>query len=90
MKNFKRKNGVYRPELFSYMTESVSNVIYRLVCLSFSRMFALQRMKEAGAYISTSESMLLTLCGGSSHPKFKEIQKLIWDAAPDSNLIPNK
>merc|ERR1712137_929017 len=48
------------------------------------RMFALQRMKEAGAFLTTSESAILALCGGSDHPNFREIQKIIWDSAPDS------
>ena len=54
------------------------------------RMFALQRMKEAGAFITTSEGMILTLCGGSDHPEFKKLQKIIWDAAPDSGLLSYK
>jgi len=53
------------------------------------RMFALQRMKEAGAYISTSESMILMLARDAKHPKFKELQKCIWDPAPDSGLLSN-
>lgn len=51
------------------------------------RMFALQRMKEAGAHLTTSESAILGLCEGSDHPNFREIQKIIWDAAPDSGLL---
>jgi len=51
------------------------------------RMFSLQRMKDAGAFITTSESLMLMLCRDASHPKFKEIQKLIWDPAPDSGLL---
>ncbi len=50
-------------------------------------MFALQRVKEAGAFLTTSESVLLQLVGGAGHPKFREIQKIIWDAAPDSGLL---
>jgi len=53
------------------------------------RMYALQRMKEAGAYISTSESMILMLARDAKHPKFKELQKCIWDPAPDSGLLNN-
>ena len=55
-------------------------------CFCF-RMFSLQRMKEAGAFITTSESLLLNLCCGSDHPKFKQIQKIIWESAPDSGLL---
>jgi len=50
-------------------------------------MFALERMKEAGAHLTTSESVILGLCGGSDHPNFREIQKIIWDPAPDSGLL---
>ena len=50
-------------------------------------MFAIQRMKDAGAFVTTSESMILSLVQGSDHPKFREIQKIIWDAAPDSGLL---
>ena len=53
-------------------------------------MFAIERMKNAGAYITTSESMILMLAGGSHHPKFKELQKIIWDSAPDSGLLAHK
>jgi hypothetical protein len=35
-------------------------------------------MREAGAYLTTSECMLLGLCGDAAHPKFKPIQKLIF------------
>jgi len=50
-------------------------------------MFALQRIKDAGGFITTSESMLLMLCRDASHPGFKEIQKLITEPAPDSGLL---
>ncbi|ELU12199.1 hypothetical protein CAPTEDRAFT_177112 [Capitella teleta] len=51
------------------------------------RMFALQRMREAGAVLTTSEAMLLGLVQGSDHPQFRKIQKIIWDAPPDSGLL---
>ena len=63
---------------------------FKVISISTSsifRMFALQRMKEAGAHLTTSESAILGLCGGSDHPNFREIQKIIWDAAPDSGLL---
>ena len=44
-------------------------------------------MKEAGAFITTSEGMILQLCEGSDHPEFRKLQKIIWDAAPDSGLL---
>ncbi|KAK3103606.1 hypothetical protein FSP39_020478 [Pinctada imbricata] len=54
------------------------------------RLFAFQRMREAGAFVTTSECMLLGLCGDAAHPKFRSIQKLIWDSAPDSGLLTTK
>ncbi|RWS29400.1 isochorismatase domain-containing protein 2-like protein [Leptotrombidium deliense] len=51
------------------------------------RMFAFDRMKSAGAYLTTSESVILSILGGSAHPKFKECQKLIMTSAPDSGLL---
>ena len=47
-------------------------------------------MKDMGAFITTSESIILTLAEGSDHPKFKDIQKIIWDAAPDSGLLSHR
>merc|ERR1719284_2202850 len=41
------------------------------------RMLAFDLIRQAGGYVTTSESILFTLLGDSKHPKFKEIQKLI-------------
>lgn len=51
------------------------------------RFFGFERMKASGAWLTTSESVILSLLGGSSHPKFKEVQKLIMESAPDSGLL---
>ncbi|OQR72945.1 isochorismatase domain-containing protein 2 [Tropilaelaps mercedesae] len=51
------------------------------------RMFALERMKHSGAFVTTSESAILSLLGGSSHPKFREVQKVILQSAPDTALL---
>lgn len=51
------------------------------------RMFAFDRMKTAGAFLTTSESIILGLLGGSDHVKFREVQKLIMTPAPDSGLL---
>jgi len=51
------------------------------------RMFAFERMKAAGAWLTTSESVILGLVGDASHPKFKDCQKLIMETAPDSGLL---
>jgi isochorismate hydrolase len=52
------------------------------------RMFAFDRMKRAGAFITTSESVILGLVGDSKHPKFREVQRLILESAPDTGLLP--
>ena len=41
------------------------------------RLVALNRMKDAGAFLTTAESALLTLTGDSKSPCFSQIQKLI-------------
>ncbi|KAK2190078.1 hypothetical protein NP493_90g05012 [Ridgeia piscesae] len=51
------------------------------------RMYALHRMRDAGAFMTTCESVLLQLLKDSAHPKFRDIQKLIMDQAPDSGLL---
>ncbi|XP_067655459.1 isochorismatase domain-containing protein 2-like [Haliotis asinina] len=54
------------------------------------RMFAFDRMKDAGAFLTTSESMMLALTKDAASPKFKQVQKLIRDSAPDSGLLGEK
>ncbi|KAH9383648.1 isochorismatase domain-containing protein 2-like [Haemaphysalis longicornis] len=51
------------------------------------RFFAFERARRGGAYLTTSESIILSLVGGSAHPKFKEVQKLIMEPAPDTGLL---
>ncbi|XP_039256105.2 isochorismatase domain-containing protein 2-like [Styela clava] len=51
------------------------------------RLFALSTMRQMGAYITTSETVLLQILGDAKHPKFREAQKLIMTSAPDSGLI---
>ncbi|XP_047474898.1 isochorismatase domain-containing protein 2-like [Penaeus chinensis] len=51
------------------------------------RMYAFERMKQSGAFLTTSESVILGLAGGSSHPSFKQLQKIIWESAPDTGLL---
>ncbi|KAL5006806.1 hypothetical protein ScPMuIL_015612 [Solemya velum] len=50
------------------------------------RLFALERIRQIGATVTTSESVLLQLLGDKDHPNFKEIQSLIKVSAPDSGL----
>uniref|UniRef100_A0A8C6EG12 Isochorismatase domain containing 2 n=1 Tax=Moschus moschiferus TaxID=68415 RepID=A0A8C6EG12_MOSMO len=51
------------------------------------RLVALSRMRQSGAFLSTSEGLILQLLGDAAHPQFKEIQKLIKEPSPDSGLL---
>ena len=50
-------------------------------------MYSFQKMRAMGAWLTTGESVILSLVGDASHPKFKEVQRLIRDPAPDSGLL---
>ncbi|CAI9581773.1 unnamed protein product, partial [Staurois parvus] len=47
----------------------------------------MNRLKQSGAFLSTSEGVILQLLQDSSHPKFKQVQKLIIEPVPDSGLL---
>ena len=51
------------------------------------RLFAYERMRQSGAFITTSESVIFELMGDSKHPRFKDLQALIKSSAPDSGLL---
>ncbi|XP_069463089.1 isochorismatase domain-containing protein 2 isoform X2 [Ambystoma mexicanum] len=51
------------------------------------RLLALSRVKQSGAFITTSEGVILQLVRDAAHPKYKEIQKLIMKPAADSGLL---
>jgi nicotinamidase-related amidase len=41
--------------------------------------FALRRLEQAGAILTTVETCVFEWIGGSQHPKFKEISKLVQE-----------
>ena len=47
-------------------------------------------MKEAGAFLTTSESMIFYLCKDTSRPHFKSLQKIVNTLPPDSGLLIDK
>lgn len=53
------------------------------------RHFALRRMEQQGAHVTTMESVVLNLIGDAKHPNFKQIQSLIKLLPEDTGLIPN-
>ncbi|XP_033100902.1 isochorismatase domain-containing protein 1-like [Anneissia japonica] len=50
------------------------------------RQFAFERLRQTGAIVTTSESVLLQLVGDKDHPQFKQVQGLIKISAPTSGL----
>merc|ERR1719471_232338 len=61
-------------------------------CSSRSRVdrtFAYDRMKQMGAWLTTSESVLLSLVADSRLPQFKMIQELIRDKSKEAGLGDN-
>ena len=51
------------------------------------RHFALERMKQIGAHVNTTESAILSLVGDAKHPDFKQVQKIIRELNDDTNLL---
>ena len=54
---------------------------------NFNYSFWFQRMRQSGAFITTSESVLFMLMGDSKFPNFRDVQALVKTAAPDSGLL---
>lgn len=50
------------------------------------RKYAFKLLRDCGAYLTTSESIILSLLRDAAHPKFKQIQQYIMDTAPDTGL----
>ncbi|XP_030640375.1 isochorismatase domain-containing protein 2 [Chanos chanos] len=51
------------------------------------RLFALSRLKQSGAFLTTTEAVLLQLVQDAKHPNFKEIQRLLAHPSPDTGLL---
>ncbi|OQV17190.1 putative Isochorismatase domain-containing protein 1 [Hypsibius exemplaris] len=51
------------------------------------RKMAYKRLRQAGCILTTGETLLMELLGSKDHPKFKEVQKVVLDRAPDTGLI---
>merc|ERR1719154_958876 len=45
------------------------------------RKFALERLRAAGAHLTTSEGIILGLAADSAHPRFKQLQRLVVEPA---------
>ena len=51
------------------------------------RFYAFDHMRQAGARLTTFESIVLQLARDASHPKFKQLQQLIKTSAADTGLV---
>lgn len=65
---------------FTALSSPVCKYKFLYVCVSVSlhsqtdRLFALSRLKQSGAYLTTTEAVMLQLVQGAKHPNFKEVQ----------------
>jgi hypothetical protein len=50
-------------------------------------LFFLQRLKQIGCFIATSENVIYKLIGDKNHPKFNEIRPLIKDTTVETGLV---
>lgn len=50
-------------------------------------MYAFDQMRNAGAFLTTFESIVLQLTKDANHPEFKKIQQLIRTPAADTGLV---
>ena len=50
-------------------------------------MYAFDYMRQAGALLTTFESIVLQLTQDAAHPKFKQIQQYIKAPAADTGLV---
>lgn len=68
------------------LTQSANLV--RTVCPRGRTVYHLQRMRQSGVFVTTSEAVIFELLGDAKHPQFKKVQALIKTVAPDSELVP--
>jgi len=51
------------------------------------RRFALARLRDVGAFLTTSECVILGMAPDAAHPRFKGLQKIVMTSAPDTGLL---
>lgn len=47
----------------------------------------LQRMKQMGCFVTTSENVIFKLVGDKDHPKFNEIRPFLKDTSNKTGLV---
>merc|ERR1712173_139025 len=51
------------------------------------RKFSLDRLRQSGAFLTTSETVILGFAPDAAHPKFKGLQKLVMEPSKDTGLL---
>ena len=51
------------------------------------RMIAFEQIRQSGGFITTSESVLFSLLKDAKNKKFREVQKLVLESAPEQGLV---
>ena len=51
------------------------------------RKFALERLRQVGAFLTTSECVILGMAPDAAHPSFKGLQKIVMESALDTGLL---
>lgn len=77
----------HAPHASENLTDSCTRAGFRLTNSPVA-LISTQRMRQAGVYVSTHESILFELLGGSDHPNFKQVSALISGTLPESGLVP--
>jgi len=53
------------------------------------RMLGLERLRQSGAFLTSTEAVVLALAGGSAHPHFRALQRIIMTPSHDTGLFPH-
>ena len=51
------------------------------------RKYAFEALKEAGAFLTTSERVILSMAPDAAHPKFRGLQKLVMNMGEDTGML---
>ena len=51
------------------------------------RIWGLKRLRDSGAFLTTSEGLILSFAPDAAHPKFRQLQKIVMDSAHDTGLV---
>lgn len=71
--------------LLAFEVGSYNDYLQR--CILNIWLILLQRLKQIGCFIATSESVIYKLIGDKNHPKFNEIRPLIKDTSVETGLV---